>query len=530
MLFYSRIVNFLFLLLLPASLFDRLSSSTHAFAFTFTSSLSSSSTDNKMMMKMTGSRKTMMNFNAKQMSRKSSLVSSMSFLSLSSLSSFSSSTSLRSKDSNDDDSSQDRITQRRDNFNSNSSNSHNNKNNQLLVQSLLQSSINRATRTISDLSSSTADATSTTSNDSNTNGNDDILDVEVLDESNIPSSSFSNNEGEIQNLLENVINRSSNVVGMEEGTSTSTSSAGTERSQLSPEGGKKKKQPHQDKRQYLSNPSVTPTALAHSLWSQVIQPYTDTIIDATCGNGKDTLVLANLLFPNEKDEEDKSRTSSTSNANHHHQSQLIGIDIQKQACENTVQLLKDNLPLHIVENNIQIFHSSHAPLPKPQSSSSVGLICYNLGYLPGSGSSNKHVSTKMITTIYSLADAALLLRVGGLLSVMAYPGSSYLEYCAVKYFVEGLAMFTSRDDWREYVDCIPNDHLLLQGNKRKMVDNGDDDDNEDMIHQSSVRESVRVALERVMSEGNRKQTWRAFDHRPLGRPMSPILFTAMRIK
>ena len=268
---------------------------------------------------------------------------------------------------------------------------------------------------------------------------------------------------------------------------------------------------------------MTPTALAHSLWSQVVQPYTDTVIDATCGNGKDTLILANLLFPSPNEINNESSSILTIDQR---RPQLIGIDIQRQACDNTKQLLTDNLPSSIVQNYIQILHSSHAPIPQPKSAESVGLICYNLGYLPGSGISNKQVSTKMITTIYSLADAALLIRVGGLISIMAYPGSSYLEYCSVNFFVEGLAMFTSKDDWREYVDSIPDDKILLQTNKK----NAQFDDEEDCDGQSSVRESVRVALERVISEGDLKQTWRVFDHRPMGRPMSPILFTAMRIK
>ena len=357
-----------------------------------------------------------------------------------------------------------------------------------LTQSLLQSSINRAIGTISDLSTTTKyedtnvenlmETVITTRNSKNTQPNNYYDDT--------------NNDKQCEQQENNVIKQDN-------------------------------QRQHQDKRQYLSNPAVTPTALAHSLWSQVVQPYTDTVIDATCGNGKDTLILANLLFPSTNE---INNESSSILAIDQTRPQLIGIDIQRQACDNTKQLLTDNLPSSIVQNYIQILHSSHAPIPQPKSAESVGLICYNLGYLPGSGISNKQMSTKMITTIYSLADAALLIRVGGLISIMAYPGSSYLEYCSVKYFVEGLAMFTSKDDWREYVDSIPDDKVLLQTNKKS----AQFDDEEDCDGQSSVRESVRVALERVISEGDLKQTWRVFDHRPMGRPMSPILFTAMRIK
>ena len=53
---------------------------------------------------------------------------------------------------------------------------------------------------------------------------------------------------------------------------------------------------HVDKRTYLSNPNVTPTALAHSLWRETIIPGVDTVIDATCGNGKDSVALSEMLF------------------------------------------------------------------------------------------------------------------------------------------------------------------------------------------------------------------------------------------
>jgi len=41
---------------------------------------------------------------------------------------------------------------------------------------------------------------------------------------------------------------------------------------------------------------------------------------------------------------------------------------------------------------------------------------------------------------------------------------------------------------------------------------------------------VTRALERVVDEGAAGQTWRSFVHRPLGRPLSPVLVTATRIK
>mmetsp|Transcript_19784 Transcript_19784/g.42600 ORF Transcript_19784/g.42600 Transcript_19784/m.42600 type:complete len:454 (+) Transcript_19784:101-1462(+) len=260
---------------------------------------------------------------------------------------------------------------------------------------------------------------------------------------------------------------------------------------------------HIDKREYLSNPCVTPTALAHSLWKSTVRPNVDTVIDATCGNGKDSVALAEILF-----------APLTSKDDDQPQPELVCIDIQSRAVANTTQALQGILDEDIYNQYCRVMATSHAPLPKPRDSTSVGLVCYNLGWLPGSSSDDKDAfATKTFTTIISLTDAALLLRVGGLLSVMTYPGSTPTEADAVRYFCEGLAMLTTRDKrgWLGYVDSIPPDS--------------------DGSGATTVRDIVRSSLERVVREGNnKKQTWRAYEHKPLGRPLSPILIAAMRIK
>ena len=262
---------------------------------------------------------------------------------------------------------------------------------------------------------------------------------------------------------------------------------------------------HEDKRTYLGNPSVTPTALAHSLWKSTILPHQDTVIDATCGNGKDCLALAKMLFPTDDDDANCQQDAVSP------QPQLIGIDIQARAIANTQRSVLSSLPSEIYYNHISILKQSHEHLMNvPADKQSVGLVCYNLGYLPGGTTDNyKETQTQTQTTLNSITDASLLLRVGGLLSVMTYPGSNLEESRAVEHFAEGLAMLTTRDvgGWRGYVDSIPD------------YDNG-----------GSIRETVSRALERVVAEGSKKQTWRVFLHKPLGRPLSPVLVTAMRIK
>lgn len=275
-----------------------------------------------------------------------------------------------------------------------------------------------------------------------------------------------------------------------------------------------------DKRSYLNNPAVTPTALGHSLWMEVIEPYQDIVIDATAGNGKDSLILSKMLFP-----PDFKKPTNRNPVHDDKTPKLISIDIQQLACENTLSLLEEHLDSDILKNNVQVLHQSHAPMPSLRKES-VGLICYNLGYLPGGC---KEAQTQMTTTIYSLADSALLIRPGGLLSVLSYPGNGWREHCAVSYFMEGLAMFTSRekDGWIGFVDSIPFDNDLekLHANTFAV-----DNDELSLDNNATVREAVKLALDRVKTNGFEMQTWRVFEHRPLGRPLSPILISGMRIK
>ena len=262
---------------------------------------------------------------------------------------------------------------------------------------------------------------------------------------------------------------------------------------------------HQDKRTYLGNPAVTPTALAHSLWKSTIIPYQDTIIDATCGNGKDCLALAKMLFPHADDTLHDDQNASP-------KPQLIGLDIQSRAIDNTQRSLLSSLSSDVYYNHVSILQQSHEHLMNvPADTQSVGLVCYNLGYLPGGTTDNyKETQTQTQTTLNSITDASLLLRVGGLLSVMTYPASNLEESRVVEHFVEGLAMLTTRDagGWRGYLDSIPE------------YDN-------DAGH---VRDIVSQAVERIVRDGSKKQTWRVFVHKSLGRPLSPVLVTAMRIK
>jgi SAM-dependent methyltransferase len=138
--------------------------------------------------------------------------------------------------------------------------------------------------------------------------------------------------------------------------------------------------------------------LAHHYWMQIVKKG-DVVIDATCGNGKDTLVLARLAL-----DEGQGR--------------LIGLDIQAEALSRTRQLLREHLPESLMDQ-ISLFEQSHVEFPKEIAELSIKLIVYNLGYLP---SGDKAITTKTMTTLVSVEKALSLLMPGGLLSITCYPG------------------------------------------------------------------------------------------------------------
>lgn len=138
--------------------------------------------------------------------------------------------------------------------------------------------------------------------------------------------------------------------------------------------------------------------LAHRYWSQLIQTG-DTVIDATCGNGHDTLRLCQLTLSPD-------------------QGSVYSIDIQEEAINKAIQNIRTQLELSLYQRVI-FKHQCHSSLPIEIPSESVKLIVYNLGYLPGG---DKEKTTKLTTTLQSIQSAIPLIKTGGALSITCYPG------------------------------------------------------------------------------------------------------------
>jgi SAM-dependent methyltransferase len=124
---------------------------------------------------------------------------------------------------------------------------------------------------------------------------------------------------------------------------------------------------------------------AHQFWKDHLKP-SDHVIDATCGNGKDTSVLAEIVT----------------------EGHVYAIDIQMDAIEKARG--------YVPWNNVTFFHRCHTHLPEDKR---VKLVVYNLGYLPGG---NKTLTSQTESTLLSVERALAILPLGGALSVTCYPG------------------------------------------------------------------------------------------------------------
>lgn len=138
---------------------------------------------------------------------------------------------------------------------------------------------------------------------------------------------------------------------------------------------------------------LRPTELLHTLLAKVIRPG-DHVIDATAGNGHDTAFLAQCVGTGGR---------------------VIATDIQNEAVESTANRL-DELGL---SDRVEIHRMSHCSLDELVPPESVSAIVFNLGYLPGA---DHTVTTETESTISALSKALGLLKAGGTLAVICYPG------------------------------------------------------------------------------------------------------------
>ncbi|KAK9812275.1 hypothetical protein WJX73_009643 [Symbiochloris irregularis] len=155
--------------------------------------------------------------------------------------------------------------------------------------------------------------------------------------------------------------------------------------------------------QHFLDSGARMTRGAHHAWAQIVAPG-DTVVDATCGNGNDTLYLSQLVGPSGR---------------------VYAFDIQEAAIRSASYIVhKGLLPEDTPELTfLQHCHSRMQEHVQPPTNS-VKLVCFNLGYFPGSNKDEQESGTRIVTqpntTIAAITAALDLLQEGGAVSVLAY--------------------------------------------------------------------------------------------------------------
>lgn len=148
------------------------------------------------------------------------------------------------------------------------------------------------------------------------------------------------------------------------------------------------------KHRFGKGPFILPQIIrfADSLAARAITPG-DTVIDATMGNGHDTVKLAQWVGP---------------------EGLVHAFDIQAQALRKTQERLQEQglferCRLHLCGHQMM----------RDKVNTEVSVVLFNLGYLPGQ---DKSVTTEVGTTLIAIEEGLALLKESGVLIVVVYPG------------------------------------------------------------------------------------------------------------
>lgn len=133
-------------------------------------------------------------------------------------------------------------------------------------------------------------------------------------------------------------------------------------------------------------------AFSKKLLKEVIDKNS-VVVDATCGNGNDTLFLA--------------RTSAK---------KVYAFDIQNQAINNTLQLLQENN----CSKKCEVLLDSHSNFDN-YIEEKVRAVVFNLGYLPNA---DHTITTLASSTLLAIEKFLERLEVGGRIVIVVYWGHS----------------------------------------------------------------------------------------------------------
>ena len=135
-------------------------------------------------------------------------------------------------------------------------------------------------------------------------------------------------------------------------------------------------------------------------------------IDATMGNGNDTLMLCELAGET---------------------GEVFAFDIQEQAVKATRTLLEK----YEVTAKYHLMLDGHENMDNYVQPGSVDVICFNFGYLPGG---DHEIATRASTSIVAIQKGLELLKSGGMMSLCVYSGgdTGFEERDCILDFLKGL--------------------------------------------------------------------------------------------
>lgn len=132
--------------------------------------------------------------------------------------------------------------------------------------------------------------------------------------------------------------------------------------------------------------------LAHKFISEHVKKG-NLCIDATCGKGRDTAFLCDLVGENGR---------------------VLAFDIQEDAVRQTNALLKEK-----GFNNAKVYLDSHSNIGNYVEKESVDAVMFNLGWLPGG---DHNIFSKPETSIPAISTSLKALKKGGVMSICIYHG------------------------------------------------------------------------------------------------------------
>lgn len=141
-----------------------------------------------------------------------------------------------------------------------------------------------------------------------------------------------------------------------------------------------------------ANYLTKPTEIAQLMMSKTLKKG-DIVVDATMGNGHDTLFLAKTIG---------------------NEGRVFSFDIQDIAIANTQKLLEKNN----IYDNVEMIKDGHENIDKYISDEIAGVM-FNLGYLP---KGDHNIITKAETTLVAIKKCLKLLKQNGMIIMVIYYG------------------------------------------------------------------------------------------------------------